>query len=78
MRHLTRMEDWFYKQPNGTLRLKRVSAQAEERFPKPLRRVLADKGPAAAVKAIKETRGLSLSDAWAQLKEMVNHGARGQ
>jgi len=71
-RHLN-LERWYYIQPNGKPRMKRVSAAAEKQFPREYRKVLADGNLFASIltKYIMDKEGLSLHDAWNKVKDMV-------
>jgi hypothetical protein len=69
--HLLQLDRYYYRQPNGRLRLKRVSRQVEIRFPRPYRQALAQ-SPVEAVKLLRDQQGLTLSQAWDRLKQMVN------
>lgn len=68
------MEAWYDRLPSGTLRMKRVSAADEARFPREWRELLRDKGPVACVKRLMRERGSTLAGAWEDLKRMVNKG----
>ena len=72
-RRLLNIERWYYIQPNGKPRMKRVSAENEKRFPREYRKVLADGNLFASklTKYIMDKEGLSLSDAWNKVKDMV-------
>ena len=65
-------ELWYDEQKTGKLRMKRVSAAAEAHFPRRYR-VIYQKGAALAiVKAIREEKQCSLSEAWSEVKRMFN------
>lgn len=74
-RHLP-IEHWFdtLTSPAGRkyLRMKRVDAAADATFPRELRQVWGQHGPAALVKAIMTADGLALAAAWDKAKAMAN------
>ena len=64
------MDRWFYLQPNGRLRLKRVSAAAEAQFPRRFRRILADHGLVGLTMAVRAEEA-NLKDTWNRIKAMI-------
>lgn len=73
MKHLN-IDRWFYKQPNGYLRMKRVSTPAEAQFPRRLRRIYqrAEGNPVALVKQLQQDSPINLTQAWDTVKRMFN------
>ena len=72
-RRLLNIDRWYYIQPNGKPRMKRVSAANERRFPREYRKVFADSNLYASklTRYVMDKEGLSLSDAWNKVKDMV-------
>lgn len=77
MRHLD-TERWFYRQPNGKLRMKRVGAKGEEQFPRRYREVYQkaqnERGSGAVqlVAALRDELKGNLDSAWSAVKKMFN------
>lgn len=71
-RHL-KLDRWYDKTSTGTLRMKRVSAANETKFPRKWRVILSKEGASKTVKALMDSMpSTSLAEAWAKLKSMVN------
>jgi len=72
-RRLLDIAKWYYIQPNGKPRMKRVSAANEKRFPREYRKVLADNNlyVSRLTKYIMGKEVISLTDAWNKVKDMV-------
>ena len=72
-RRLLDIAKWYYIQPNGKPRMKRVSAANEKRFPREYRKVLADNNlyVSKLTKYIMKKEVISLTDAWNKVKDMV-------
>ena len=72
-RRLLDIAKWYYIQPNGKPRMKRVSAANEKRFPREYRKVLADNNlyVSRLTKYIMGKEVISFTDAWNKVKDMV-------
>lgn len=72
-RRLLDIAKWYYIQPNGKPRMKRVSAANEKRFPREYRKILADNNlyVSKLTKYIMDKEVISLTDAWNKVKDMV-------
>ena len=69
---ILQMDRWYDTTSTGTLRLKRVSAANERKFPRVWREILQHHGAARLVRAIRDNYKLSLTDTWKFIKAMVN------
>jgi hypothetical protein len=71
-RHLNESA-WFDRQPaTGTLRMKRVSAANETKFPRKYRLIYQREGAVKLVKAVMVDNKCSLAEAWGIVKGMFN------
>jgi len=76
MGRLLNTHRWFdiVDKQSGAWRLKRVSAAAEKQFPKRYREVYAKEGGARLVKLLMVEKGWSMTQAWDEIKRMMNEG----
>lgn len=72
MSRYLKVDRWFDRTSTGTLRRKRVSAEREKQFCLRYRKVYQLEGASKLTKLVKDERGLSLAEAWSEVKRMFN------
>ena len=72
-KHL-KTENWFIKQSTGTMKMKRVSAKAEQQFPRVYRSSYQQYGLPGLIRLVQNNFQCGLGEAWARVKMMFNGG----
>lgn len=71
MKHLD-YNRWYVLDKNKILKMKRVSKQAEEQFPKESRKHVKDFGLISFANFVQDKYKLTLAEAWIKIKRMFN------
>lgn len=70
-KHLN-VERWFELRDGRIFKMKRVSAANEQKFPRELRLMYREHGPAYLCKYLMQEENISLAAAWTKVKTMFN------